>query len=101
MTLKELIDFLEERDPSIIVPVGFANPHSYRGYYERLAFEPKDHTTIGEMLAAAKSALNETFDGYKGGEYIMSEDVECYLADLGCTGESIGPILLCYMAGEL
>jgi hypothetical protein len=41
MYLTNLIAFLEKYDPAQVVPVGFHRPHSYRGYYDQLAFEPK------------------------------------------------------------
>lgn len=101
MTLAELIGILEKADPARVAPVGFSNPHSYRGYYCCVAFEPKENTTVAEMLESAKSALGATFAGYKGGEYKMSEWTDVYLAEYGHSGESIGPILLAYMLGAL
>ena len=71
MTLDELIERLEKEDPALVVENGFGNPHSYRGYYERVAFEPVARTTIGDMLREAKSALGATYCGWKGGEYVM------------------------------
>lgn len=47
MYLEKLIAFLETRDPTIVVLLGFHAPHSYRGFYEQLAFEPLENTTIG------------------------------------------------------
>ena len=94
MILKELIDFLESKDPTIILPLGFNNPDSYRGYYEELAFEPAENISIGEMLKCAIEALGSTYTGYKGGEYTMGEYTDVYLANWGETGESIGPVLL-------
>lgn len=100
MYLSELISKLEEHPPSQVVTHGFSEPHSYRGYYDRLAFEPTDNTTVGEMLACCKEALGNTYTGYKGGEYLMDGDTECYIAYYGGTGEKIGPTLLKYMLGE-
>jgi hypothetical protein len=71
MTLNELIRYLEKEDPKKVVAIGFNNPHSYRGYYEDLAFEPAKNITVGEMLDCAKGALGKTYEGYKGGEYKM------------------------------
>ena len=34
MTLDDLIVALEAEDPGRKLPVGFANAHSYRGFYE-------------------------------------------------------------------
>ena len=101
MVLKDLIEFLEQRQQETIVPLGFDSPHSYRGYYDELAFEPRENTTVGAMLACAKQALGETYKGYKGGEYTMGEWTRCHLAPYGNTGEGIGPVLLRYMVGEV
>lgn len=100
MILKELIAFLEAHDPDQVVPIGFANPHSYRGQYYDLAFEPVEQVTIGSMLACAREALGTTYEGYKGGDYEMSECTDVYLAEYGSTGEQIGLVLLCYMVGD-
>jgi len=100
MYLKELIEFLEERNPDIVCPLGFSNPDSYRGSYDQLAFAPTENVTVGEMLVDAKSALGTMYYGYKGGEYVMDEYTECWLAKYGYTGESIGEVLLKYMVGD-
>jgi hypothetical protein len=100
MYLTELIKFLEKCDPALVVPVGFTHAHSYRGYYEDLAFEPAKNVTVGAMLACAKDALGKTFAGYKGGEFEMDEYTDIWLAYYGECGEGIGPILLSYMIGE-
>lgn len=57
---------------------GFANPHSYRGYYDQLAFEPAYGVTIGSMLDAAKSAVGAIYYGYKGGSYRMGKWTDVY-----------------------
>lgn len=100
MTLGELIKFLENQDPNLIVPMGFHNPHSYRGYYHDLAFEPLKNISVGEMLACAKSAIGKTFIGWKGGEFVMDEDTNIWLAEEGRCGESIGEVLLNYVVGN-
>jgi hypothetical protein len=101
MNLEELIDFLSTRRPEIAVPLGFHNPHSYRGYYDCVAFEPLENTTVGEMLEVAKEALGSTYQGYKGGDFTMSEYTDVYLAEWGKTGEMIGEVLLRYMVGDV
>lgn len=100
MNLGELIDQLKQYNPGTKVRLGFGSPHSYRGYYEDLAFEPVENTTIGEMLTWAESALDETYQGYKGGTYFMNDWTRVWLAAYGCSGEGIGPILLQYMAND-
>jgi len=101
MILKHLIARLEDAYPEHIVRVGFNNPHSYRGYYEDLAFKPVENITVREMLEAAKSALGCTFEGYKGGKFKMSEFSECWLAHWGERGEVIGNVLLDYMLNKV
>ena len=49
MKLGELIEYLEKQDKDKVCPFGFYYPHSYRGYYEQLAFEPAYNITIGHI----------------------------------------------------
>jgi hypothetical protein len=100
MKLGELVSFLSTRDPNLTVPLGFGFPHSHRGNYEDLAFKPVLNTTVGAMLQSAASALNKTYSGWKGGDYTMNEWTDCWLADWGCVGETLGEYLLRYMVGE-
>lgn len=97
MILSDIIKTLEKYDTATFVPLGFGEPHSYRGYYDQLAFEPVKNTTIGKMLAAAKEAEGATYTGYKGGEYMMTGNTGCHLANWGYSGEEISPELLLLM----
>lgn len=93
--LKELIEALEQMPPNAIVPNGFGEPMSYRGYYDQVAFEPIENARIGDMLEHARNALGKTFTGYKGGEFMMDETTECWIAEYGSGGtDMIGPTLL-------
>jgi len=74
MKLKDLIDLLEKFPSGMRVAEGFGNPHSWRGVYSELAFEPVNDTTIGDMLYEARSAIGETYCGHKGGEFTMMLD---------------------------
>ena len=85
MKLMYLIDFLSKLPQDAVVTNGFCEPMSYRGYYDQLAFEPKERARIGDMLAHAKSALGQIFIGYKGGEFVMDEWTECWIAEYGHT----------------
>lgn len=85
--LKELINTSEEFKLSKTVE-GFGNPHSYRGYYDELAFEPM-YTTMPEMLEAALSADSSCYRGYKGGEFKMRGDTKVNLAFKGYCGAPI------------
>jgi hypothetical protein len=99
-TLRELIARLEaEPDLSKRVEVGFHNPHSYRGYYEQLAFEIAYDVTVGDMLTAARFALGATYQGWKGGDYLMSDYTETWLVrqEGESAGETLGAVLLTLM----
>jgi hypothetical protein len=93
--LGDLIARLEREDPERVLPIGFAEPHSYRGDYADLAFELRRDIAIGDMLAAARAALGATFQGYKGGDYTMGEQTDCWIASYGESSDNkIGPLLL-------
>ena len=95
MSLGSIISRLRREDQQRVVPLGFKNPHSYRGYYEDLAFEPAENVAVAEMLKAAESAVGQTFEGYKGGTFKMNEHTRCWLAYCGaCSDDTLGPALL-------
>jgi hypothetical protein len=93
-TLNEIIARLEQEDPTLVLPIGWHNPHSYRGYYECVAFEPKPNTSVGDCLAAARKALGSTYSGWKGGDYRMDEWTDCYLAERGDCGDELNMLVL-------
>jgi hypothetical protein len=74
--LKDLIELLEKFPSDLLVAQGFGNPHSWRGVYSELAFEPVDDTTVGDMLSEARSAIGETYYGHKGGEFTMTLETQ-------------------------
>lgn len=101
MQLQDVIAVLrkavEERGASYEVQFGFCNPHSYRGYYRELAFEPSGTTTIGSMLEAAEGADGATYEGWKGGDFTMSDYSDCHIAVEGDCGEELSPLELAFM----
>lgn len=95
MNLSEIITTLEAEDPTRVLPEGFNNPHSYRGDYMDLAFEAADNITIGDMLAAAQSAVGTTYQGWKGGDFTMAGWSWCWLSTEGeVSSETISPQML-------
>lgn len=93
--LGDIIKWLEQQDPNLIVPIGFGKPMSYRGYYEDLAFKPVENARLGDMLEHARSALDQEFDGYKGGIYKMDEYTTCWISEYGDGGgDCIGYVML-------
>lgn len=71
LTLGEIIDMLKAADQNAVLRNGFENPHSYRGYYERLCFEPVENISVKHMLACADEVHGAYFTGWKGGEFKM------------------------------
>ena len=101
MELGDLIKMLEAADPDMVVPNGFNHPHSYRGYYHELAFEPAQNVTVREMLEAAKGAVGTTYEGWKGGDFTMQEYSDCWLSEEGrAGGETLSAPLLGYLLDE-
>jgi hypothetical protein len=91
-TLGDLIDWLEQQDPELIVSDGFGSPHSDRGSYEELAFSPLPEAKIGDMLKNARSADGETFMGWKGGDYKMNRHTSVLIGEPGHCGDEITPL---------
>lgn len=89
--LDTLIERLEKEDPARVVTPGFAEPHSYRGIYEDVAFEIRPSATVGELLAVAREAFGTTYEGWKGGDYTMGKWTPVHLVpEEGRCGEALG-----------
>lgn len=88
MTLEELIRVLEESDQSRIVKCGFSDPHSFRGHYEQLAFKPTTNAKVGNMLEDARRALGSTYQGWKGGDFLMHEHTPVWIAQRGSSQDA-------------
>lgn len=87
--LKGLIDVLENCPNDAVFERGFTNPHSYRGFYCDLAVEPAEDQKVSDMLDCLYEVLDTTLEGYKGGEYVMSGDVDVYLAMYSTTSTTL------------
>jgi len=83
MTLQHYIDLLEkavtENPDNPTLPIGLGNPHSWRGAYEELSFEPKPQTNLKDMLEEAKACIGKTFSGHKGGQFTMKAETPIHL----------------------
>ena len=87
LTLGGIIEKLEpHKDSGLTVPL--CGPDSYRGYYSDLAFD-RGETPIAEFVGLCKSAVGTTFEGYKGGYFIMSEDTPLWVAGYGDWGPAL------------
>ena len=57
---------------------------SYRGYFSDLAFAPRvTPITVGEFQKVCDKALCRTFEGYKGGDYVMDAGTPLWISDYG------------------
>lgn len=83
MKLKELIEILQSLPKDLNLPVGFRNPHCYRGWYNILSFSRARNLTVGVLLNTAKKAVDETFTGWRGGEYKMTLESDVVFAEEG------------------
>jgi hypothetical protein len=90
-TLGDLIDWLEKQDPDTVVEDGFGSPHSDRGSYDELAFDPEPEARLGDMLKHALSADGATFQGWKGGDFKMGRHTSVYIGEYGMCGDPITP----------
>jgi hypothetical protein len=98
MTLGDLIRSLELiSDKNLPVRFDFCNfvPYSlasYRGYYDQLAIEPissdswtesegpgSAHPNVQYVIDLLKDALGKRFTGWKGGEFLMTEQTKLWV----------------------
>jgi hypothetical protein len=103
MYLIDIVEALEAADQTHVAPIGLGEPHSFRGYYEDLAFEPERNVSVAYMLANAKKAMGSTYSGWKGGEYVMGEYTECWISYEGTSHQAtkIGSVLMDYILGKV
>lgn len=95
LDLGQLITLLQGQpaDDGLIFDFGGTRPtslSSYRGYYEDLAvgFSDEGAATVGDFLAVLKAAVGESFYGYKGGSYRMSERSTVWVANPSYTSDT-------------
>ena len=102
MTLGELIERLEALPPETVMRPGIGSPHSWRGSYDQLSFEPVEETTVGRLLDEAKACIGKRFSGYKGGEYLMREATTINIDEYGSwsDGSAIWDLALRAMLGS-
>jgi hypothetical protein len=67
--LGAVIKQLKKLPKETVFMYGFHEPHSYRGYYEQVAFEPLNIATAEALLMSCEAAMEGVYIGWKGGEY--------------------------------
>lgn len=89
MNIGQLLTLLNNYPKDRVCYLGFAEPHSYRGYYDEAAVEPATNVTIGSMIDCLYRLLDEVFAGYKGGEFRYDTETPIHLTYYGsCNGDS-------------
>lgn len=97
LTLGGLIQQLELRPKDQRVCFDFASLEvtglaSYRGFYDELAIGFAENGKIGTvegLLEELKLADGMTFEGYKGGDFMMHRETPLWVANYGCTGSTM------------
>ncbi len=95
MTLGALIDDLKDKNQSgaVYAVIGdetsfLSDPHSYRGYYSDLSLTPSNTKgSVADLLAELQAALGSTFEGYKGGDFLMGADTPVWVSPYGVNSQ--------------
>lgn len=74
-------------DDSFMFSYGINSVHSYRGYYDQVAFGCGSNVSVEFVKSLVNSALSQTFVGWKCGEYRYDGNTLCNLAEEGCCGD--------------
>lgn len=61
VNLDELINYLKNKDPNIIIKKGFGKGFIHKGFRNDLVFKSKKNTSVGSMLQQAKYAKNRLY----------------------------------------
>ena len=56
---------------------------SYRGYYRYIAIGRGSTSMVGDLLEKATSAIGQTYEGYKGGEFTMHKNTPVFISEWG------------------
>ena len=100
LVLGNVMDTLESLPMERECLLGFEHAHSYRGYYEDLAFVRSTKTrAISELCSDLRRACGGRFYGWKGGEYQMDRECWVWIAEVGCEGAPLTRKLLAEMLG--
>ena len=89
ITVGELIRILENLPKNSLVD-NLIKPHSYRGWYEHLAFQRADGKRPAvDLLQECRECVGRDFYGYKGGTYTCTENTPVWVANNGETGAEL------------
>lgn len=87
ITLGELKATLEQYDLDLPVKLSDESSpgdfHSYRGYYEFIAVDKGSDKTVREFLSQVYKAIGASFTGYKGGDFVMTNQTPVWVSEYG------------------
>jgi len=86
ITLGELIQALYLIDEN--AEIDLASPHSYRGYYNELALEPR-WSKAWILREELETIIDTELTGWKGGEFLMESSTPVWVAYEGSTGQQL------------
>jgi hypothetical protein len=96
LTLEKLIKILKDSQKDLLVKFDngcfIGDFNSYRGYYSDLSIEPIDinnYLRVNDFINKCEESLNQEFEGYKGGQFLMAGDTPLWMAEYGKCGDSI------------
>lgn len=91
MNLGELSKIVDSwTDNEFVFSIGFSTPHSYRGYYEDLSFELSLSISVQHIKDSLNMTYENTFTGWKGGEYSYWHDTPVHLSYRGHADDDYG-----------
>lgn len=91
LTLGELIEKMESLSGANVPNLLIGG--SYRGYYNQFYFElGEGEISAIELADDCRSVIGNTYEGYKGGEYTMTENTPVWLAEYGRSGLKIAEV---------
>jgi len=97
LTIGQIIEKLSQIDGSfpVLIDCGGSYHHggtvgrgfSYRGYYRDFCVEPiaaaSSPNTVSRLLETFKFANGKSYHGYKGGDFVMSQNTFVWLSEYG------------------
>lgn len=84
LTLGEIAQVLAELPAGTRTRSSITSPHSFRGFYSDVGLETSSTpSTVGDQLELIRLVTRQTFTGYKGGAFPMSEDTSVWWATQG------------------
>ncbi len=83
MILKELKEMFEKLPDNTVLQHGIGKPTSWRGAYSEVCFPIEERILAAQCKKYIQEAYDETFCGYKGGDYEYDDFTPVNFEDSG------------------